>query len=234
MRAFRARAFGIGCRRHPADRRTSRPGFTLIELLVTLAILSVLIAAVAACLSGGLKVWDLARTFNRQDSDIAMGLLPMERDVANAVPFHGGRFIGGERDLRFSCLARAETAARVPREGEDVEPLAIWATRYYFDAQSKAIVRERQPAVLETGQAGTAMREATLTGLETASFTYTSLSGETSSTWDSKTSMPCRVGLQLVLNAGGDRRRLSCWMDLPAAWQETASGGETNAPGSRR
>jgi prepilin-type N-terminal cleavage/methylation domain-containing protein len=234
MKGLRGRVGGLDSRRSRSECGNRCCGFTLIELLVTLSILAVVIAVIASCLSGGLRVWDLARTFNRQDSEIAIGLSLMERDIANAVPFSGGGFAGSERAVRFSCLARARSSGHTPREGDSAGGLAIWTTRYYVDPQSRTIARERSLAESQAGQGPDSLREAVLTGVENATFSYQSLAGASSATWDSKTSMPSRVGLQLVLADGNDRRQLSCWMDLPAAFEESASGGVTNVPRTQR
>ena len=85
--------------RHQApgsSRRSKQAGFTLIELLVVCAILAVVIAAIGACLAGGVRVWDTARRFHVGESEAILAMEHMSRDLGGTfvcpeITFHAER-----------------------------------------------------------------------------------------------------------------------------------------------
>ena len=61
---------------HSCEKKTkSSSGFTLVELLVVCTILAIVISAIAACLAGGIRVWDSARSFHVGESDTMLAML---------------------------------------------------------------------------------------------------------------------------------------------------------------
>ena len=103
--------------------------FTLIELLIVTAILGVVIGAIGACLAGGIRVWDSARTFNLLERDGSIGLAVMEKDLMNALPIHAIGFEGREDAVKFPALLTA---------GDDVQ---VGSVEYSFDEYDRALVR---------------------------------------------------------------------------------------------
>lgn len=88
-------------------------GFTLIELLVVGVLLALVITTIGACLSAGLRVWDVARTFNRGEADATLALDLMARDLCNVLPFEAIAFEGQPDALAFAGTVRSGAEGRL-------------------------------------------------------------------------------------------------------------------------
>jgi type II secretory pathway pseudopilin PulG len=88
--------------------------FSLVELLIVTAILGVVIGVLAACIAGGLRVWDTAQTFQNAEADAVLGLEILERDVGNAVPFFGVPFDGDAEGMVLPALVDDATGRLRP------------------------------------------------------------------------------------------------------------------------
>ncbi|MBN1557400.1 MAG: prepilin-type N-terminal cleavage/methylation domain-containing protein [Lentisphaerae bacterium] len=108
--------------------------FTLLELLIVVAILSVVIGVVAACLTSGMRVWEEARAFSLGEAEADLALIQFERDVRNMFPFYGIPFEGEAEAVTLS--------GRVGREDSPDRPGGI---RYRFDRAAGALLRETWP-----------------------------------------------------------------------------------------
>ena len=121
------------------ERRATR-GFTLIELLVVTGILAVVIGAIGACLAGGIRVWDVARRFNRHEADGHIGFRLMRRDFGAVLPFEGAPFAGERDGCVFSAVTYVYPAGEA---GEAVPRLA--RVRYFLDRDREAWCRAVAP-----------------------------------------------------------------------------------------
>ncbi len=116
-------------------------GFTLIELLVALSILAVVTGSIAACLAGGIRVWERARTFDTVTADAMVGLRIIEKDLMNAFSFYEISFDGKQREMSFPGLIEADyektDANDVPRIG---------TIKYFFsnNDNKKSLMRREQ------------------------------------------------------------------------------------------
>ena len=86
-----------GFRSDPPPRTFGAGSFTLIELLVVTAIVGVVVVVIAACLTGGIRVWDRAQTFLVIESDAVIGL----RQAAQLDVGAGEDAAGREHDQAF-------------------------------------------------------------------------------------------------------------------------------------
>jgi len=107
-------------------------GFTLIELIVVTAILGVVIGVIGACLAGGIRVWDSARTFNTLERDALIGLAMMEKDLMNELPIHAIAFEGAPDSVKLPALLRT------------AEGMAVGSVEYSFDEHDRTLVRRER------------------------------------------------------------------------------------------
>lgn len=87
---------------------SGRAGFTLIELLVVSLILALTVAAIGACLAGGLRVWDAARRFGAVESEGILALHAVSADLRNTFRFSAAGFEGGPDSVTFPALVRLQ------------------------------------------------------------------------------------------------------------------------------
>jgi len=109
--------------------------FTLIELLVVTSILGLVIAAIAACIAGGLRTWDAARTVSRRETASMLAFAALDRDLGSSSPFYGIPFRGERDSLAFPCLV-------APSEDN---PAGIGEVRYSWDGLENRILRRERP-----------------------------------------------------------------------------------------
>jgi prepilin-type N-terminal cleavage/methylation domain-containing protein len=196
-------------------RRTiPRHGFTLIELLVVTAILGVLIAAIAACLFGGIRVWETARRFNVVEADAALALRIFQKDLVNTFLFAGIPFKGQAGEVTFPCLS-VQAGMRGELEGSG----RIAAARYHLD-EARGLLRATQ-FYEANNEMGRPQEEKLLSGpLELRLQYYAfpqgaeSAAGAWQETWDSATNLPGAVRVDLAFADGG---RVSRTIVLPIA-----------------
>ena len=179
------------------------PGFTLIELLVVSAIVGVVVAVIAACLAGGLRVWDRTRTFAVMEADAVIALRIMERDLMNTFPFYGMRFDGGPTGLSFP--GRVTVARPGPDGVERVEEgTRIGGVRYWFDPQQGTLFRHASE--YPQGETAAGVAEALLSNLEGVGLQYGVRASQRrggqawQDNWDSETNFPARVRIRLTFS----------------------------------
>ena len=117
-----------------ACHRAARAGFTLIELLVVAALLGLVIAAIGACIGGGLRVWDTARTVSEEQATMMLAFALLDRDLTGTFPFYGIPFKGEARELAFPTVVR-RTAQN---------PSGVGEARYGWDSLARTLVREER------------------------------------------------------------------------------------------
>lgn len=82
--------------------RGSPSGFTLIELVVVLSIVVVLSSAVAAAITAGIMVWDVARHYDVHRIEAMLCLERLERDLRSTFAFPGVPFVGEATTIQFA------------------------------------------------------------------------------------------------------------------------------------
>jgi len=199
------------------DVRCSKSAFTLIELLVTTAILAVVIGAIGACLAGGIRVWDVARQFNRHEADALVGFRLMRRDMGQALEFEGSPFVGEPISCSFVGVAFVATADPVK---SSIPRLA--RIRYYLSPEHAAWCRGvsafvwegQEPEsveILVSDVHGVALRYGALPDSEGAGGT------EWSESWSNPTNLPAAVEVELEVGSRERGTLMTQWFVLPLA-----------------
>jgi len=189
-------------------------GFTLIELLVVTAIIGLVIAAIGACLAGGIRAWDAARRFNRVESEALLGLRVVERDIANTFLFLGIPFRGGADEVSFPILTTAPVGG-----GGSGEVRVLGTVRYRLDRAAEAVMREVSPyGTDEPEEDGS--RERLISGVQDLRWQFYAppanrgATGTWRDAWDSRTNFPAAVRIELNFS-GRDAGRVDRTVVLP-------------------
>ncbi len=126
---------------HSCEKKTkSSSGFTLVELLVVCTILAIVISAIAACLAGGIRVWDSARSFHVGESDTMLAMEYMRRDLGATFSFPGIPLTVKQREMSFPGIVHEDP------EGKG----KLGTIAYAFRSSDGAL--ERRTAVYPDGQ----------------------------------------------------------------------------------
>jgi len=175
-------------------------GFTLIELLVVAAILGIVTAAIAACLSGGIRAWDAARTFGEGEAEALLGLRILEKDIANSFAFYAVPFSGQPRGLSFPALLETVAGEDDPVPGKATAATRIGTVSYVFDRRRNALMRQQWtfPGPTPLGTGG----ESVVPDLFDAQFTYYSRPGHAGGgswqeSWNDSTNLPAAVRIAI-------------------------------------
>ncbi|MDI6774506.1 MAG: prepilin-type N-terminal cleavage/methylation domain-containing protein [Verrucomicrobiota bacterium] len=177
--------------------------FTLIEVLVVTAIVALLVGAIGACLAGGFRVWDSARTCNVVDGQAMIALAVLERDLMNGRPFHEIEFRGSPDQLTIPGLAPSRDPGEGPAE-------RLGTIQYTFDPVARSLIRSSW--AFPSGARPACDVEKLLAGVSGARFRYwagpggadSPAVGEWRKEWRSPTNFP---GMVRVDFAFGDDRR---------------------------
>ena len=184
--------------------------FTLIELLVVTAILGLVITAIGACISAGLRVWDTAQRVSNQQAAGMLAFALLDRDLGNTFPFYGISFRGGQKELAFPC-----TLQETPRN-----PSGIGEVRYAWDSLRRRLLREEKAFAgmhAARPEAETILPDVTDFVVE---YGHMPKSGsgefEWQSQWSDTTNHPHAV--RITLGLGGDTRTVrfdkTVWLSL--------------------
>ncbi len=194
-------------------------GFTLIELLVVTAILGIVVGAVGACLAGGIRVWDMARHFNRHEADALIGFQVMRRDIGQVLPFEGAPLEGGADTLWFTAVSPVPDA-----EGHNEAIPRLARIHYYLDRSQEAWCRAVAP--FDWGETeGEEVIEVLVSDVHEVALRYAAApedaeGGATgwSDDWENPTNLPAVVEAELTV--GGTP--MTQWFLVPLA----GGGGE--------
>jgi prepilin-type N-terminal cleavage/methylation domain-containing protein len=177
-------------------RTRRRGGFTLIEILVVTAIVGLVVAAVASCITAGLRVWEAAQSINIVERESYVAFETVKRDLMNSFPVHGVRFEGNSGGVAFPGALKVKAADLKGWEER------VGRVEYSFDPQRKVLVRKEQgfpyqgqPLLSSEIVAGNVM------GLR---FQYMGMAGSGQGawmeTWTDPTNHPAAVKFELLMS----------------------------------
>jgi prepilin-type N-terminal cleavage/methylation domain-containing protein len=171
-----------------------RRGFTLIELLVVLVILGAVTAAIGTCISGGIRVWETVRRFNKAEMDAIIGLQMVEKDLMNAAPFFAVPFEGETDTVVFPGTAPA---------GEGTGP---GITRLAFNRREGTLTRTHAPFP-KPERAWEETAEKLISNVERVRFVYYGNSGDGGGSWQDSwgdpTNLPVAVRVAVSVRNNG-------------------------------
>jgi prepilin-type N-terminal cleavage/methylation domain-containing protein len=211
MRSARQEATAAGQLARTVGRPRGIRGFTLIELLVVTAILAVVVGVLAACIAGGVRAWDTARSVAAVEGEAVVGLRLIEKDLMNAFLFDGIGFSGQSRAVSFPALIRGEPTpapggGAIPSPGIIGEGalagFQIGEVAYRFDGPAHRLIRiqSRYGAPEPAGAP-----EAILSNLRDVRFEYWLRpsdrgggAGQWQGEWSVPTNLPDSVKIELV------------------------------------
>ncbi len=164
-------------------RKNQLRGFTLIELLIVVSIMAIVISVIGACLAGGIKAWDTARTFNNLENNAFIALDIMGRDIRNSLTLYNIGFDGKQSEISFPAYINKDNGQ------------SVGIIKYELDKKKHAILR------IENSWRGKEIqRERLLSNVKSIKFSYYK---ESTSTWqnvgESITNFPDRVGIKILL-----------------------------------
>ncbi|MBA4387799.1 MAG: hypothetical protein C0404_07450 [Verrucomicrobia bacterium] len=166
-------------------------GMTLIELLIVIAIMSLIIVVIGACLTGAVRVWDAAREFNAAEMEAAVGLTLVEKDLARSLPFFLIKFRGQAKEVSFPCIVRTGPAGSEERIG---------TVKYYYDATSRSLFRQQWK--YPDKEPGRESAERVSTGFEDVTFSYMGDppgGGAWQQAWAESTNIPRSVKIDILM-----------------------------------
>ena len=180
-----------------SDRGASKklPGFTLIELLIAAALGVLVVAAVVAAFTGGIRVWERARGGSSPALDAALAIEWLQRDIHNSTATRLASFEGALNWMHIPVLTTV-TGASGSQVLEGVN----------YDAPAGRGTLERSVGDRSGGGGVAAAGEALIVGLESVRFSYRDgAEGDWLTAWTSRTNRPAAVGvvLQFTQDRGG-------------------------------
>ena len=206
------------------DDTKKKRAFTLIELMVVTAIIGMVVAAIGACLAGGMRAWDAARTFNLVESDAAVALSIMERDLRNSLNFPQVGFQGAPSTMSFPRLVESAggggNAVRVSGVASSRAPGGVrkaGTVGYFLDQGRKGLMRKEWAFPSKAPSDKDA--ENILPNAAAADFEFYKASSEAGGTWQHEwhesTNLPSMVRINLSLENSGNKIRISRTVVLP-------------------
>lgn len=161
-------------------------GFTLIELLIVVSIMAVIIGVIGACLSGGIRVWDSARAFNDLESDAAIAMDIMGKDIRNSLSVYRIGFKGNRDSISFPAYIDTDKGR------------SVGSVKYELDKYTHILSR-----IEKTWRDVDLSEERLLNNVKALDFTYYIVS---TSVWQSAgesiTNFPDKIDISLLLSKG--------------------------------
>lgn len=173
-------------------------GFTLVELLVVTVICGVLVAAIVACLVGGIRAWDYVRRYGSTEIDAMIRLEAVQRDIANAFRFYGVSFSGDEGAFSFPGL--------VDVVGDGSGLFRPGTVKFFYDRQKGDFLRKVW--VFPSREPLDDSAEKVMSGISRLAVSYYAAPSEADSTggwvgsWNNSSNMPGAVMLDLTFDGG--------------------------------
>jgi type II secretory pathway pseudopilin PulG len=179
--------------------------FTLIELLLVTAILGLVIAAIAACLGGGLRAWDAAHRFNVVEADAMTALRIFQKDAANAMLIFDVGCKGTEAEVTFPIVG-VDPATLGTEQGAE-QSRRILAVRYALEQGT--LLREVRALTPGEDVPAPPSKEKLVSGLAGLRLDYRGTTapgpsgGQWASGWASATNLPAAIRLSLDVPGSG-------------------------------
>ncbi len=116
-----------------------KPGLTLVELLVVLSLLTLVIGAVIATLTGGFQVWERAQALGMHGQWAQVVFEQIRGDLSNARAFDPIGFKGEYDGFSFPTLVRVQLAqGDVQQEVEELGRVG-----YFWNSADRTLYRSR-------------------------------------------------------------------------------------------
>lgn len=191
--------------------RELKSGFTLIELLVVVVILGGVIAAVGACLSAGIRAWEAAENFGARDTDVALFLELLERDIAGANRFFDLAFQGSESSIAIPTACLKDESGQTFRQ-------RIGTIKYWFEPRKNCLFRRQWPYPLQEPSEQDAI-EAVLGDVRGVTFSYLSMKKEGEDVWMSGWTDPTNfpLAVRATIRVGLGTEEVTRTMRIPTA-----------------
>ena len=180
-----------GSRNQPFRRsRGAGHGFSLIELLITTLILAVVTAAIGACLAGGIRSFDAARTYLEIECGTVTGLEIVEQDFGRLRRSATIRFKGMSDQVTFPVRFGPESGSK----------RIDGTVRYQYDRPGGVLLRVGW--AVGGMEPGSGMGEPVVTGLQDCRFRYRGMSSgqmvvtDWQSDWLDATNLPLAVEIE--------------------------------------
>ena len=144
-------------------RAAARAGFTVIELLVSVSLMALIGAALVSALSGGMKVWQRAKTFGTHRQAALIAFSQLRTDLLNAQRFALVPFKGAYEDVAYATIEEDAATDGLP---------VIGARGYFYDAARQRLCRAFVPYRRLRTQRLTGGCQAALEGVTRVRFSY--------------------------------------------------------------
>lgn len=172
-------------------------GFTLLELMVVVSLIGLVAGVVIASFSGGIRVWESARSLTRVEQDLYFAFESVRKDLVNTYRFHGIQFSGSEREISFPALLLIEGEGAVQEK-------RVGSVKYVFNPSDSTLNRY---AWAFPGSEEDAGRETIAGGIKAVRFGYIGGDGLKDGrtlldTWQDPTNFPAAVTMSLIMESG--------------------------------
>ncbi len=203
--------------------RASTAGFTLIEVLVVTTLVALAAGVMGACFVAGIRAWECVGPGTERESQVALAMALLERDLMNGVLFPLLEFRGEATRLRFPGIARMGVAGRWAH-GSAPDTVAyerLVAVEYAWDAKRQILVRAIQPFPFDEGDVSAP--EPLLTQVQGVRFRFRPRAEHKApgaetwvEEWFSRTNRPHMVRIELLVGTRDRVREYGRTWVLPA------------------
>ena len=174
-------------------------GLTLVELLITTSLMVLVGGAIVAVLSGGLKVWQRARTYGTHEQAALIACAGLRRDLSNARRFSLTPFKGRYDAVEFPAAGRESADPDAPQE--------IGRMGYFLDDQRHLLCRSFAPYRLTERVRLRDRCQVVLEGVQRVRFEYFGAQAQTglsdwSGGWEVK-ELPVAIKASVVMKESG-------------------------------
>lgn len=209
--------------------------FTLIEVLIVTAIVAMISATIATCLSAGIRAWEEAYRFGTEERHVLLGLEMMEKDIINLLPFTGVGISGMENQIVFAMPPAKKSYIA---SGNVISQIwGINVVKYFLDREKNAIYRKQWHYPQEENLANTG--EILIRNVDTFKLEYYECAsdgtgaGEWKPEWNSRTNFPAAVRLIVNIAEQGKKIQLKRTIVLPAFMDKTIVNESTKGQTGR-
>ena len=180
-----------------------------MELLVAAGLVAIVAGALLAAFSGGVRVWERARSWDEAFVQAMVGLEQIERDIRNVTVSRFDRFEGDESHMVIPSVVKVAGKA-----GFDEWPGVI----RYEPGVAKGTLERR---AIPRGTKGEASVSVVMSSVKDVRFGFCSPGGSANdglwmSSWAGRSNLPAAVRIHVGLGTGSQPRTLERIIVLPA------------------